>query len=362
VRHSNNWWQTYFTYIWVFNVGRGLSVCVRFANNIGLMYDLGASEDFSPAEFVEANIAPHLKPFEGHRIAQVTLSHPHADHILEIPAISGKDEEQQPPLCPRLLTCPQDKSLAEAVDFARVNNLDSQRHLVESYREAYKKRELPLRTIPCSSDSHVPNVEYGIYYLRPPYVDELHPDVDQEYTNALSLVLYLRHGHQTLLIPGDITPEAMTEVLFGSKGVEKRYTYFGDPPLDTPHDLNERTSVQPDLCDLLSRRGLTLLIAPHHGLESGFSEDTFQCMQGGKPLINIISEGRHLSKTAGTVDARYQNADGAQGIGVDIDGEEEFRYSVSTRAQHSILIVIDGTKPRPRIYLRSDPQELLSLA
>ena len=357
MQSTKPWWQTYFTYIWVFSMGRGLSVCIRLANNIGLMYDLGASEDFSPAEFVEANIAPHLKPFEGHRIAQVTLSHPHADHIVEIPVITHKDD----PLYPHLLTCPHDKSPAEAVDFARVNNLDSQRHLVESYRAAYEERKLPLRTIPCHSDSHVPNVEYGIYYLRPPYVDELHRDDDQEYTNALSLILYVRHGHQTVLIPGDITPEAMNEVLFGGKGVEKRYTYFGDPPPGVPDDLNKRTSVQPDLCDLLSDRGLTLLFAPHHGLESGFSEETFQCMQGGKPFINIISEGRHLSKTAGTVDPRYQNANGAQGIRVDIDGEKEFRYSVSTRGQHSILIVMDGTKLRPIIYLRSDTDELLTL-
>ena len=41
------------------------------------------------------------------------------------------------------------------------------------------------------------------------------------------------------------------------------------------------------------RRGaLTVLIAPHHGLESCYSPERFGAMKGGKPRLNILSERR----------------------------------------------------------------------
>ena len=81
---SKHWSQTFYTYVWVFNTGRGLSVCVRFPHNVGILYDLGASEDFSPAQSIAKNIAPRLDKYENHSIAQTVLSHAHADPILEI--------------------------------------------------------------------------------------------------------------------------------------------------------------------------------------------------------------------------------------------------------------------------------------
>src|SRR5215204_5659295 len=47
---SKHWSQTFYTYVWVFNTGRRLSVCVRLPHNVGMMYDLGAAEHFSPTQ------------------------------------------------------------------------------------------------------------------------------------------------------------------------------------------------------------------------------------------------------------------------------------------------------------------------
>jgi len=352
------WSSTMYTYVWVFNTGRGLSICVRLPHNVGLLYDLGRSEDFSPASFVSANIAPHLTRYGECSIAQCFLSHPHADHISEIGEVKNGDEER--PLRPDLLTCPNDKAPGEEVDFDRIRT-DENRELIDQYRQAYEKRKPPLQTISNKVECSVPNVEYGFYYMVPPHVDEIHEDSDQLYGNGLSLCVYVRHGNQSILIPGDVTPDVMKPVLECGEEVERRYTYFGSTE-DDDEGLRERTSTQPKLKSLLSDRGLSILIAPHHGLESGYCQELFDAIKGGKPLLNVISEKRHVTTSDGKVDDRYQSEDGAVGLEVDIDGEQDRRYSVSTRSGHHILVLFKGTDRKPHVYLRSKPEDLLNIA
>ncbi len=169
----------------------------------------------------------------------------------------------------------------------------------------------------------------------------IHNNNDQNYGNGLSLVLYLRHGNQSILFPGDITPEVLERVLKGQTGVVKRFSVFGQS--NANGDWHSSTSTQPTLRDLLGDRGLSVLVAPHHGLESCFSRKLFEAMQGGKPMINVISEKRHLTESDGKVDNWYQNEAGASGIRVDIDGYiDSNRRSVSTRGGHHIYSFFKG--------------------
>jgi len=361
---ASHWSESFHTYIWVLNTGRGLSVCIRFPHNIGLMYDLGASDGFSPATFVERNIAPKLTKYKGAAIAQTVISHPHADHILEVDAIAaGK------PLCPALITCPNDHDpesgvSQEKVDFRRLQNAENA-SLLDAYRDSYSKRHPPLQTLQATNGtnplySHIPtDVEYGLYYLRPPLVAAIHPSNDQDYGNGLSLVLYLRYGQQSILITGDITPEIFRLVLTGKAGIERRYTYFR-PRNGVPDDFYCRTSSQPTLQDLLQQYGLTVLLPPHHGLESCYCPELFQMIRNRKTSINVISEKRQ-GPTEGSVDCRYQSQDTSFGSRIDIDGQEQNCYSATTRNGHHILLVLEGTKPKPRVYLRKDPYDLLKI-
>ncbi len=351
------WHQTFYTYVWVFNTGRGLAICIRLPHNVGLMYDLGSSDEFSPTDFIRRYIAPKLTQYLKCTIAQCVLSHPHADHINAIDAVTT--DEKTPSLHPHLLTCPNDKVQGEEVDFSRLVNEDN-KELLDKYRAGYARRTPPLQTfrndVPCT----IPNVEYGFYYMVPPRVDAIHKASDQLYGNGLSLVLYVRHGNQTLLLPGDITPEVFEPVIDAVKDAEKRYTIFSQS--DATGDWHTRTSNQPTLKTLLRDRGLSVLVAPHHGLESCFSKKLFESIRGGKPIINVVSEKRHLSESDGKVDARYQSKDGAFGLDVDIDGTtEKQRCSVSTRDGHHILVIFRGTDAAPRVYLRSNPEDLLEI-
>lgn len=355
------WWQTNYTYVWLFNTGRGLSVLIRLPHGQAIIYDLGSSAEFSPTAFAIKHILPHLNASVGRPIAQCILSHPHADHITEIDAIL-KTEDKAPIIDAGLITCPNDKEDGQEVDFGRVIT-DDNKELIAKYRDSYADRTPPLQTmVPPPGAYPADNVEYGIYYLVPPSVDKLHPDDDHAYVNGLSLALYLRHGNQTLLIPGDSTPEAMSDVIDAkTDAVQKRYTYFSKMPLGTIDNVRLENSTQPSLKSLLRQHGLSILVASHHGLESCFSQDLFDVMQGHKTRLNVISDKRHQVEGDGAVCANYQSGEFATGLTVDIDGTAEQRFSISTLSGHHLLMVFKGTNALPIVYLRTTPEDLLDL-
>lgn len=347
------------TRIWVFNVGRGLAVFIQTALNQGILYDLGASDDFSPTDFVKKNLVAKLDKYEKCRIAQVVLSHPHSDHISEIDAIAVDPST----LYPKLLTCPHDKERDgfpnEKVNWNRIQNPSGSEKKIEAYKSLYKKRTLPLQTIQYKSTRPAPDSEYGLYYIRPPEVEKIYPTDDGEYGNATSIMLYLRHGDHSILLPADMPPESMEHVLKRGRGTEKRFTVFDPGQALTHPTWHEATGDQPDLATLLKQHGLTVLVAPHHGLESGWSDALYSSIKGGKPGLVVISEKRHLSDTDGSVDQRYQSKDGSMGAEVEIDGKKERRYSVTTRSGHHVLVVFPGSG-QSRIYAESDPNRLLA--
>jgi hypothetical protein len=357
-----SWPESLKSHIWVFNVGRGLCVFVRTALNQGIMYDFGTSGDFTPSDFLKEKIIPHLEQYKKCPLAQTIISHPHADHITGISCIVEPDMKKSP-LYASLHTCPHHKTdgsaKPEAIDWDRIKNPRGSEDNIETYKSIYEERTLPLQTICYESPKSIPNLEYGIYYVRPPVVNEIYPDDDQEYGNGISLVFFYRHGYHSILILGDINPDTFKHLLDEGEGLEKRYTIF-DRRQSTLHPTwHVTTNNQPSLKSLLSKHGLSILLAPHHGLESGFSEDLYKSMKDEKPGLVIISEKRHLSETDGKVDLYYQTADGAKGQKVSIEGKEKECYSVSTRKGHHILILFQGTGGHPEVFLEKDISELL---
>src|SRR5439155_1248755 len=135
-------------------------------------------------------------------------------------------------LHPALLTCPHNKDFPdgkasnEKLNWDRVKNQEKDEGIVDTYKELYKDRQLPLQTIKFDSSRTIPNLEYGIYYVRPPVCEKIHETDDNAYGNSTSIMFYLRHSSNSILFPGDMTPEGMQRVLKGGTGVEKRYTKF----------------------------------------------------------------------------------------------------------------------------------------
>lgn len=188
------WNNNFSSYIYIFNVGRGCSIFIRTPNNYGIIYDLGSSDDFSPLEFIKENFIPNLTTYKDERnkvndIAQLVISHPHYDHISDIDKLKN--------ISIGLITCPHNKSEDESFDFSTVENSDK----LASYRKLYEERCLPLQTIKHTSHHTTPNpAEYGIYYVKPPKVKELHPDNDSKYVNGCSIILYYKYANNSILI------------------------------------------------------------------------------------------------------------------------------------------------------------------
>ena len=359
-----SWVSSQKSHIWVFNVGRGLCIFIRTALNQGIMYDFGSSEDFKPSDFLKKDIIPYLDKYKNCSLAQTIISHPHADHITDVSCLLDTDNCKSP-FKSSLHTCPHHKTEGsekpEALDWNRIKNPKGNEKNIEIYKELYKerKRKLPLQTICYDSPRSIPNLEYGLYYVRAPVVNAIYPDNDLKYANGLSLVIFYRHGIHTALLPGDLNPDTFKHLLDEGEGLEKRYTIF-DRRQSTLHPKwHELSDDQPSLKSLLKSHGLSILIAPHHGLESGFSEDLYKAIKNEKPSLVVISEKKHLSDTDGAVDPFYQSPDGAKGQKVYIEGKEDSRNSVSTRAGHHILILFQGTGGKPEVFLEKNPDVLL---
>lgn len=357
-----SWASSLKTHIWVFNVGRGLCIFIRTALNHGIIYDFGSSENFVPTDFLKKNIIPYLDKYKNCNIAQTIISHPHADHITNINCLIPQDIKSSP-FFSFLHTCPHDKiegaGKPEAINWHRIKNPKGSEDNINIYKSIYEKRQLPLQTILYDSPKSIPNLEYGIYYVRPPVVEEIFPNNDQEYGNGIGLVFFYRHGYHTLLIPGDINPNTFKHLLDDAEGVEKRYTIFDRRENELHPTWHKVSADQPSLKSLLCNHGLSILVAPHHGLKSGFSEDLYKSIKNGKPGLVVISEKKYLSDNDGEVDSRYQSSDCAKGQKVYIEGKEEIRYSVSTKNGHNILIIFQGTGGYPEVYLEKDPKLLL---
>jgi beta-lactamase superfamily II metal-dependent hydrolase len=351
------WENSAETHIWIFSVGRGSAAFVRTGLNHGFIIDMACSDEFNPAEFIEDTFSKKLSKYKDRRIAQAILSHPHRDHIQECNALAdGK------PLHPQLLTCPNDKQTGEEVNWNRIkDDRAGWTELLQTYKNLFSKRKPPLQTIEYETNRQLTStLEYGLYYLRPPICDELHRNDDNQYGNATSIMFYLRHGVNTILFPGDMTPEGMERILDDGEGVEKRFTIF-KPTFSKDHSgWHEETSDQPGLATQLDEYGLSILVAPHHALESCFSKELYDALPNGKPELVVISEKRHTRPQDGQIHAKYQGQDGATGLNVWIDGVREKRYSLSTANGHHILIIFNGTGI-PKVYAEKDPQELLAV-
>lgn len=340
------WKNSLDTYVWIFNVGRGLSILIRTPNNHAILYDLGSSDEFSPLDFINENILPHITEFDynnqSFNIAQTILSHPHHDHISEVDKFVN--------FTTSFLTCPNHKIEEEKFDFSTIESTEK----LKVYKELYSSRGSGLQIIPSLFDNvNLDGLQYGIYYVRPPKIKELYKKDDHKYGNGCSLVLYYKHGKNSILIPGDITPEAIDLILESDISVEKRFSIITNNPNE--ENWHKENSDQPTLKSLLESQGLSVLITPHHGLESCYSSKLANLV---KPQINVISEKR-TTANEGTVDNRYQNQDASHGFNVIFDETVEFRNSISTKTNESYLIKFCRDN-NMEIYGSKDPLNLLN--
>lgn len=313
----------------IFNVGGALS-CYGEFDEKRTVIDLGASQEFSPVDDFLIPLSKNNKFQIGNDnfssgkfiLDQLFLSHLDNDHISDYVKFREKFH-------PGYMTCPNDNETQDSIF----------RIIINFFTGENEARKLVLADMKIRT-ANVPNNPYGMSPSNPLvstipginlfYINPTDCGADESlksgYANNISLVLFAQVGDKTLLIPGDMLKEGMKCL------IENNTTFK----------------------NLISTAGIDYLIAPHHGLQTSFSEELFSNMAGNKTRLNIISEKvreADSNENRSDVDARYYSSDYST-------GENTLRQNaVKTSMGH---IVIDFGTAETEIKQYTDIKDVIS--
>ena len=329
------WFQKQYLWAWIFNVGRGNCAFVLMPSKYGILIDCGGEEEIINAMI--KRIFPYCRIYKWGqdketRVCQMIISHPHVDHFQNI--------EKAISLYPYFWTCPQHDKIPsigypdERLNWDLVENEENTEELVELYKSAYlgNKRQLPLQTfIPTNQ---TPHFSYGIFYIPPPQCELINKS---DYANNTSIMAYFRFNNNSILFPGDMMSSGMKDIL--ESGCENRIVGEGIPSQFAKRSASAETFRK------WINGGCSILVAPHHGLESAYSPEFFESLPVDDPKVDIvvISEKAKSRENEGDVHHNYQNSDKVKGLQViKQDGKKEKRLSVTTRTDGHCLVGFRG--------------------
>lgn len=262
------------------DVQHGHSTYIRSPNGRHIVIDLGTGSYGSNAEF---SPLLHLRNKWGiDRLNYVVITHPHVDHIDDIFNFDC--------LNPKLLQRPKHldkKPILDAATEKEKPKLVKYFEISERYNQA----------IPDDSPDNPYNpANYGGLKIR-----TFTPrGCSQSNINNHSVVVFFEHAGIKALLPGDNEPPSWNEL--------KKMAGF----LDITKDLD-------------------VLLAPHHGRNSGFDNDT---MTHFNPRITVVSDGQYCDSSA---TARY--AEKSRGWVVHKrDGSKQDRNCLTTRKDGPVRV------------------------
>ena len=260
----------------MWNVRHGSAAYIQTPNGKGIAIDLGAEDGFSPLQHLWVS---------GLRLDHVTITHPHMDHIDDI-----LNFNLVPPVT---LLAP--KHLTE--DDIRGGNPKPNQEVeakIQKYLEISRGYSYPIEP---QNNVDRPQNNGGIS------IQTFIPHLSSKGNlNNHSVVTVLEYSGVKILIPGDNESASWEEL------------------------LNRRDF-------LTAITGTQVLVAAHHGRESGYYRDLFDHFL---PLITLISDGRTVDTSA---TARYTNL--TQGCSVRRrNGTIQDRKCVTTRNDGHIEVTI----------------------
>lgn len=254
----------------VWNVEKGLAVHVQAPNGKFLIVDLGSSSTVSP-----------LKTRIIRKVPFMVITHPHHDHISDIGNINFSD--------PKVLwyakSIPEDELLSDLGKEEKVN--------MESYLQFCHNHDGNL--------SPENNPESGIPY-RGMVVNVFSSEGCKEHKiNNSSAIVVVKLGKVKIVICGDNEEESLKQLM---------------------NDDNFRNVV----------KDAAILVAPHHGRESGYVEEFAKWVN---PVITIISD---TAKSETSAIDKYDEI--SQGMNCYVANTQQpiFRKCLTTRKDGDIDI------------------------
>ena len=275
----------------MWNVQHGSAAYIETPNGKHIVIDLGAGDAFSPLQ--------HLRQNGIQKLDHVTITHPHMDHIDDILSFDL--------LAPGILQSP--KHLTEN-DIRGGNPKPSQEveAKIQKYLEIRRRYSNPVGP---QDDVDLPQNNGGVS------IQSFVPtQASTGNLNNHSVVTVLEYSGLKILIPGDNESPSWEELL----GQQR----FVNAIADT-----------------------NVLVASHHGRESGFYRPLFDHFQ---PLITLISDGR-------TVDTSATNRYSALTKGWKVSRRNNFpqqRKCVTTRNDGHIEVTITPGNRGPTLDVLID--------
>ena len=259
----------------IWNVELGLAVHIKAPNGRYIVIDLGSTNNTSP-----------LQSLYRKDVGYMIITHPHLDH------------------------------------FRDIQNIDYARPQILSRCKDYSRSELLEGVRDCDKDKITQYCNFAESYNDPvpPYMDPtteapfdgLTIEVfstsacDKSNKNNFSSIVVLKLGNAKVVICGDNEKESF-EILM------------------------KRTDFKEAVKDAW------VLVAPHHGRESGYYEEFVDLV---KPDITIISD---KSGTDTSASQKYTNKSKGYKINNKLTGEKEDRYCLTTRKDGNIEVIFGET-------------------
>jgi len=279
------------------DVQHGGATYIKTPNSTHIVKDLGTGsygendEEFSPLL--------HLKnQWEVEQLDAVIISHPHKDHIDDI---MNFDE-----LSPRVLCLPRHLTKEEIMEGVREEDKD----LFEKYLEINQRyfRSLTSEEDPFSYENNG-GVEIQTFVPK---------SCSSSNLNNHSIVTVVSYANSKVVLTGDNEPCSWKELLEDEDFVK-------------------------------ATKDADILLAPHHGRESGFYSELFEYF---KPKLTIVSDGRFCDSSASD---RYSKVSTGWAVHHRNNNKDEERYCITTRGD-GVIVVKLGYNPnkKPFIDVRVD--------
>ncbi len=225
------------------DVQHGSAAYIQTPDGKHIVIDLGkgsyndSDEDFSPLLHLKNN-------WNVEELDAVIITHPHRDHLDDI---INFDE-----LSPKVLSRP--KHLSE--DDIKSGNRDEDSDVIEEYIKIDKRYNNP---VPSEENPFLSDNNGGVE------IEKFTPSsCATSNLNNHSIVTVISHSNLKILIPGDNEPGSWNEL----------------------HEKKDFVS---------AIKNTDILVAPHHGRKSGFSEELFKHIS---PRLTIVSDGRFCDSSA----------------------------------------------------------------
>ena len=279
------------------DVRHGSSAIIKTPNNKMIAYDLGVGSNsndddtFSPISYLKSKIPNFF-------LDLIVISHPDKDHIYDLLNID----------IPNDFRCwERPKSVDNEVNVSYKNaTSDFDKKIFMKYLDICNRYK---RTTPWEIEPFNPKVNGNVEMYA--YFPKL--DIKDSRKNNHSIVIVIKYQGFTLLLSGDNEKESW------------KWLIANNPDYRGVHFLQ-------------AIKGTQVLLAPHHGRESGYSDELLSLLETNLKIV-LISDGQ---KGSTSVTEKYSLK--TKGMVVKKKSKSEERKVLTTRNDGRIKLLIENNK------------------